>query len=300
MAQARRPLLILHPNGAFREAVQRMERRGFRCTVVRDWSVLRAEVRTAPPAALVVVDPYFGASAGGAKLAPELRSLLWEFPSCTVLAALRVQPGLSRDLRAMGGWGVSDIVSIDEECGAEALHRRLRTAESRPLRLLLTRTLPSILSGRARSILVTAAEVVASGGRGRELARRLHLSERSVLRWCDRAGLPVPRRLTAWMRILLAASLLDDPGRSVLGVARACGYASDGSLRRAMHDFLGLAPTVLRRDGAFRTTAERFLAEMAKTREAARARSRPRTGAAGPEASRAAGVSLPPASSRSG
>jgi AraC-like DNA-binding protein len=277
-----------------------MERRGFRCTVVRDWSVLRAEVRTAPPAALVVVDPYFGGSAGGPKLAPELRSLLWEFPSCTVLAALRVRPALSRDLRAMGGWGVSDIVSIDEECGSEALYRRLRTAESRPLRLLLTRTLPSTLSGRARSILVTAADVVASGGRGRELARRLHLSERSVLRWCDRAGLPVPRRLTAWMRILLAASLLDDPGRSVMAAARACGYASDGSLRRAMQDFLGLVPTALRRDGAFRTTAERFLAELAQTREAARARSHPHPKAAGLDVTRSPGVSLPPGSSRSG
>ena len=57
---------------------------------------------------------------------------------------------------------------------------------------------------------------------------------RTVLRWAERAGLPAPRRMLAWMRILLAAVLLDDPGRTVLSVAHACGYSSDSSLRRAM------------------------------------------------------------------
>ena len=68
------------------------------------------------------------------------------------------------------------------------------------------------------------------------------------------------------MRILLAASLLDDPGRSVLSVARACGYASDSSLRRAMQDFLASGPTALRRAGAFNRASSAFLAELAATR----------------------------------
>jgi AraC-like DNA-binding protein len=104
------------------------------------------------------------------------------------------------------------------------------------------------------------------GGRGKYLARALHLSERTVLRWTERAGLPPPRRLMAWMRILMAASLLDDPGRTVLSVAYACGYASDSSLRRAMQDFLGTIPTTLRREGAFARAAQVFLAELADVR----------------------------------
>jgi AraC-like DNA-binding protein len=70
----------------------------------------------------------------------------------------------------------------------------------------------------------------------------------------------------AWMRILLAASLLDDPGRTVLGVAYACGYSSDSSLRRAMQDFLGTVPTALRREGAFSRAARLFLDEMAEVK----------------------------------
>ena len=97
------------------------------------------------------------------------------------------------------------------------------------------------------------ARVIATAGRGAklDLARQLRLSRRTLLRWCKRAELPPPRKLLAWMRILLAAELLDDPGRTVLTVAHACGYASDSGLRRVTQKFVGASPSELRRRGAF-------------------------------------------------
>lgn len=263
---------MLHSNGAFRERLRKLSTRGFRCAFANGWEELREAVIAAPPSAIVLVDPYAGAPAPRPGLTPELRTLLWEFPSATVLAALDVGPGQARDLRTLGQWGVTDVVSLAEDDTHEALFRRLRSVEGRSLQLLLQRTLPPMLSGRTRLLLMTAAEVVAAGARARELARRLHLSERTVLRWSRRAGLPPPRRLLAWMRILLAASLLDDPGRSVLAVAHACGYASDSSLRRAMQDFLGAGPTALRREGAFGRASAAFLEELTRTRTTRRDR----------------------------
>ncbi|HEU0301705.1 MAG TPA: helix-turn-helix domain-containing protein [Longimicrobium sp.] len=225
-----------------------------------------------PPAAILVVDPYEGSGRDDARLSPELRTLLWEFPSATVLAALDIRPGRSRDLRTLGEWGVTDIISLAEDDTHEAIYRRLRSVEGRSLQTLLERTLPAMLSGRTRMLMMTAAEVVAVGGKGRDLARRLHLSERTVLRWAERAGLPPPRRLLAWMRILMAASLLDDPGRSVLSVAHACGYSSDSSLRRAMQDFLSTGPSALRRQGALPLASRVFLKELEQTRAATRDR----------------------------
>jgi AraC-like DNA-binding protein len=266
MSRSLRSLLVLHSNGAFRERLRKLGSRGFRCTFAAGWDELRATVVSAPPAALLIVDPYDGSPMPRQRLCPELRTLLWEFPSATVLAAMEVRASNTHDLRTLGEWGVTDIVSLSEDDTPEALFRRLRSVEGRSLQLLLQRTLPSMLSGRARLLMMTAAEVVAAGARGRELARRLHLSERTVLRWSTRAGLPPPRRLLAWMRMLLAASLLDDPGRSVLSVAHACGYASDSSLRRAMQDFLDTGPTALRREGAFARASHVFLDELARTR----------------------------------
>jgi AraC-like DNA-binding protein len=220
----------------------------------------------APPAALLLVDPYDVRGREGPQLSPELRALLWEFPSATVVAALEVRPGCSHDLRTLGEWGVTDVIAINEDDTGEAIARRLRAAQGRPLQNLLNRSLPHTVSGRARTLLMAAAEVVSAGGKGRDLARALHLSERSVLRWSERAGLPPPRRMMAWMRILLAASLLDDPGRTVLSVACACGYASDSSLRRAMQDFLGTIPTALRREGAFARASRVFIQELQESR----------------------------------
>ncbi|HEV7586708.1 MAG TPA: helix-turn-helix domain-containing protein [Longimicrobium sp.] len=243
-----------------------MSGKTFECSFLPDWESLRAAISDAPPAALLVVDPYAAGNGDGLQLSPQLRALLWEFPSATVLAAMELRPGRSHDVRTLGEWGVTDIISIGEEDTHEAMSRRLRGAQGRPLQNLLQRCLPSSMSGRARTLLMAAAEVVSMGGRGRDLARSLHLSERTVLRWSERSGLPPPRRLMAWMRILLAASLLDDPGRTVLSVAFACGYSSDSSLRRAMQDFLGTIPTTLRREGAFSRASRLFLEELADVR----------------------------------
>lgn len=95
----------------------------------------------------------------------------------------------------------------------------------------------------------------------------LYLSPRTLLRWCERAELPPPRRILVWMRVLMAAELLDDPGRTVSSVADACGYSSDNSLRRALQDFLQTTPTTLRRDGAFTAASRAFLKDLARTRD---------------------------------
>jgi len=263
MVSGPRPLIVMHSNSAFRERVRRITHNSaFEISFLPDWETLRALLPETPPAALLLVDPYSPIVREGPQLAQELRALLWEFPSATVIAAMELLPGRSHDVRTLGEWGVTEILSIGEEDTQEAMTRRLRAAQGRPLQNLLQRCLPSTVSARARTLMMTAAEVVSLGGRGRDLARALHLSERTVLRWSERAALPPPRRLMAWMRILLAASLLDDPGRTVLSVAYACGYSSDSSLRRAMQDFLGTIPTTLRREGAFAHASSKFLEEL--------------------------------------
>ena len=70
------------------------------------------------------------------------------------------------------------------------------------------------------------------------------------------------------MRILLAAELLDDPGRRISDVAAACGYAADSSLRHTLRTFLGMTPTELRAVGAFSFSSRLFLEALAEARSA--------------------------------
>ena len=267
-----RPLIVLHSDPVFKERVRRVGNQRFKTQFVDDWDALRTALNESPPAALVVVDPYTRTYGTEAELAPELRSILWEFPTATVISALEVRRGRVRDLRTLGEWGVKEVIALDEEDTVEAISRRLRSAQGRPLQSLLERSLPSNLSGRARALLMAAAEVVAEGGHGRDLAASLKLSERTLLRWAEQADLPPPRRILAWMRVLLACELLDDPGQTVLSVAYTCGYASDSSLRRAVQEFTEVMLTQLRKQGAFATASEKFLAELNAAREAGRIR----------------------------
>src|SRR4051812_1180785 len=262
-----RPLLVLHDDEDFRERVRRVAGKEYTFQSVPDWSALQESVRDSPPSALVVVNPYEdGGAAGRSGPSPSLRSLLVEFPSTAVFAALEVKPERIDDLRKLGKWGVVQVISIGHDDTPQALLQRFRQSQGRPLKALLENTLPPETPGRARAIVDAAAEVVAVGGHGRDLARSLQLSRRTLLRWCERAELPPPRKLLAWMRILLACELLDDPGRTVLSVAHACGYSSDSGLRRVTQKFVGSSPTELRRRGAFARASKVFLESLAKYR----------------------------------
>ncbi|MEX2570133.1 MAG: helix-turn-helix domain-containing protein [Gemmatimonadota bacterium] len=272
MKRVYRPLLVMHPDAAFRDRVRQACGNDYHFQAVADWETLHETVKTSPPAALVVVDPYDGMRGGwgngGAELSPALRALLMEYPSTAVLAALEVRPERFGDLRTLGQWGVVQVISIDHDDTPFAISQRLRAARGRPLRALLEEVLPPETSGRARAIMEAASDVVTVGEHGRDLASSLHLSRRTLLRWCQRAGLPAPRRLLAWMRVLLACELLDDPGRTVLSVAHTCGYSSDSGLRRITQKFLGASPSDLREKGAFRHAAQTFVQVLNEERQA--------------------------------
>ena len=68
-------------------------------------------------------------------------------------------------------------------------------------------TIPPTEGNQYFDAVAEAREVAARVGQGRDLAESLHLSDRALLRWCERSHLPPPRRLLAWIRVLFAAEL---------------------------------------------------------------------------------------------
>jgi AraC-like DNA-binding protein len=273
MREVVRPLYLLHESAGLAERLREAEPGVFRLAQVRGWAELARELARAPGTAVSIVDPYDPARPG--ELAGELPSLLERFPTATVIAALPVGPGNADELRTLFAWGVADVIALGREDTPAALGRRVRAVQARTIHRLLKRALPRGVPSRARILLTTAAETVACGGQAPELAAALGVTERTVPRWCRRADLPAPRRLLAWLRLLLAAELLDDPGRPVSSIAEACGYASEVSLKAALRQFMGAPPSELRRRGAFDTAARAFAQELFDLREAARARGRP-------------------------
>ena len=184
--------------------------------------------------------------------------MLKNFPSAVVFAGIVIDSSQNTHIRQIERWGVADIISIGHDDTSVALRSRFRHTEGLSLRRLIDEVVPADLPGRGRAILDAAAEIVTASGRALDLATALGLSERTLQRWLRRSALPPTRTLFAWMRVLLAASLLDDPGRSIEGIARICGYSSGSSLRRITQSLLGAQPAELRRLGAFAYASRRL------------------------------------------
>jgi AraC-like DNA-binding protein len=255
MKAHRRFLFLLHSDRRFEARLRDAAGRDYRVEAVASWAALLEALQVSSPAALVVVDPYFASPSRD--LAPSLEALLRAFPSIVVVAALEVRLNAYGDLRTLGQWGIAEVISLGED-NVAALSRLLYSLRGRQVSAVVQRALPLSVSARARSIVQAAGNTASLGGQATDLARELHVSMRTLLRWCERSGLPPPRQLLAWMRILLAAELMDDPGRSVESVAMACGYAADSGLRRSLRTLLGTNPRTLRKYGAFATAAEAF------------------------------------------
>lgn len=264
MKVAPRSLLVLHADADFTKRLSSMADGIFEFRVAQSWPEVRKAVQGLPPASVILVDPHAGQSAGG-PLAPELRKLLVDHPSATVIAASRFGLDSHRDISTLSDWGIAEVIQIEEEGTPEALRRVLRAARSEPLRALLVGELPIPLPGRARAIMDAAVETVTEGGHPKDLARSMSLSIATLRRWCESSRLPPPRSLLVWMRVLLAASLLDDPGHTVYSVATACGYSSDQALRRAIKRVVNGTPSELREIGAFKTVSAAFFEDLARS-----------------------------------
>jgi AraC-like DNA-binding protein len=224
-----------------------------------DWPTLADEFgATAPARDLVVVDPYHEGDTEGPD--PALARFLHAFPSAVVVAA--VDSALSRigDVRTLGEWGVAGVIVLDFDTSNYALRRRLEEARERSALNAVLQAIPDTLSSDARLLVEAALSTASWGGSVRDMAQALYLSERTLQRRTERAHLPAPRSLLRWMRLLLAARLLDDPGRTVISAALAAGYASDASLHRNFRNSGLPSPATLRRNGALRGAVTYFLA----------------------------------------
>ncbi|MEW5931515.1 MAG: helix-turn-helix domain-containing protein [Gemmatimonadota bacterium] len=280
MQMVHRPVLVMHGDPGLWEAIGGIRDSRYKVRAVPEWRALSDAIREASPAALVVVDPYLGMPRGAGP-APQLQALLRDFPSITVFIAVPLDAEVRSDLHLLARWGVSQVVTLGYDNTPAALEARFEAELAGPLKAVLEDALPPAISGRARYTILLAAEIAAVGGQAEGLAERLGIGRRALGNLCKALGIPPARELFAWMRILLAASLLDDPGRSIESIAPACGYSADSGLRRVMQNYLGASPRQLRREGALRVAVGKWLEELERYRRGEGQQAEAESGGAG-------------------
>jgi hypothetical protein len=238
----------------------------------RNWEGLLQAARSALPSTAVLLDPYW--ESGQGTVHPALGELSEVARTLPLLAAVDFHEGDPVAVRSLLCAGVADLVDLTLERTWEALLPALRAVHARPLKRRVEAGLPRWLSGNAVTLVRAAAEVVADHGGRTELARIFSVQEKTVTGWCSAEALPPPRRLLAWLRVLLGAMLLEDAGRTVSSAARCAGYSYDTNLKRAMEGFMGARTGGATREWRFDTLCAAFTRELWEKREDGRTRRR--------------------------
>lgn len=192
--------------------------------------------------------------------------ILERFPSVAVIPAFEARAERVDHLRGMMVAGVSEFLNLQLEDTPVLAAARIRNAFARPFKRRIDAALSGHAGVEARTILTAAAEVAVRGGGATGLAEAFGVRPKTLASWCASHGLPLPRRLLAWLRILLAAHLLGDAGRTRISVAAACGYGTDRSLRRIIQRFVGPRSG----EPLFEAAARAFNGELRECREETR------------------------------
>ncbi len=91
------------------------------------------------------------------------------------------------------------------------------------------------------------------GATSRHLAATVGWSRRHLARIARKVGLPFPRVIVVFDRLLAAAHLLDATNLPIERIAIDAGFSSGTSLSNATHRYIGSTPSRLRSDGATTT-----------------------------------------------
>jgi AraC-like DNA-binding protein len=131
------------------------------------------------------------------------------------------------------------------------------------LHRILAEVQPPNLTSAAAQLLLAAAEIAARDGSALDFAAAVGMNARTLSRVLGRARLPPGIRLLQWLRVLVAAKVLECPGATVAEAAAASGYSTRGAVARVIKDLTGMAPSTLVKRGPFRTALSLFRGELA-------------------------------------
>ncbi len=196
--------------------------------------------------ALVVVEAF---DVDGVATEEAVRTLRARYPELPVLGHATARAGLSGEVLALARAGVHELVVAGIDDVGTALRAALARASRRSSADRILAAVLDALPPAAVPLVRYCLEHGATAPTVPEVARALGVSRQTLAARLRGAGLPAPRVVAAWCRLLLAADLLA-AGRSVDQVALTLDFPSANGFRNVLRRHTGLGPAALRRVGA--------------------------------------------------
>lgn len=190
-----------------------------------------------------------------------VRRLARDLAGVPLLAYHDLSRSASRDILDAARAGISSLALRGIDDLAASICAVLREAEARKLveRALLTHfhSVPQT----AADIVAACVECASEAPSVSAAARVLGVSRRSLARRAALSGLPAPRHLIAWARLLLAEAYLRQAERSVKSVAAALHFGSARELRVLFRRYTGTTPRHVRKRGVTASIVEAALSD---------------------------------------
>lgn len=254
-------ILVLHGSPTARRriehavALERAEGLAYELVFLCRWHELRQVVRVTA-SALAIVDPYFRPAAGRGG---ELTQIVRGFPSLAVILYGDFSGRPAQDIAELAELRPADIITMELDDQPQRLQASIRCAVQRNVLAEALLDLESRLGSNAYELVTQVLRRTDARLHTPELAAMLGLGRRTLERRLQRAGLPAPARLMMWCRLMHAARLLEDPGRTVENVAFALGFGSAAALCAALKRYTGFRSIQLRSRGAVSTVISAFV-----------------------------------------
>ena len=209
---------------------------------------------------LVVVDHR---DYDGAPTLPTVRRLRDEFPSVPIVMYLPMSAVVSGAVLEYAKAGVSQLVFQ----GIDDLKASLRSAVNAALDQVSAVALGADLEPLIPATIVPFLRYCLEHARRditvEEVAAAMGVHRKTLVDRLKAARLPSPRAMIGWCRLLIAARMLDDPGRTVEQVALRLDFPSGAALRNMFKRYTGLRTTEVRQNGGARCLVYAFKRELA-------------------------------------
>ena len=190
---------------------------------------------------------------------PALTALMERHPTVPVLGYCAAGARHAADLRDLARAGVHELVFADIDDHPALLRAKLTRGEEACAAASVLRGIRGLLPPALMSVAEYCVEFPRDSHEITRIASALGVHRKTLVNWCERAGVPPPSALVTWVRLLLAVELLRSPGQSVERIANALEFASATALRNLCRRYLDLRPTELRtsagRQAAYRAFA---------------------------------------------
>lgn len=204
------------------------------------------------------------ADRAGASTVPAIATLRERFPSLPILAYVGLTPHDLRGLVTATRAGVNAVIVAGVDDGVGVLTGRLSAARSGQTSELIMEAarplVPRSLWAFFRCCAIHSTHPIDVA----DAARALGIDRKTIRNRLLKAGLPLPRSVIAWNRLLHAARLLDDPGRSVEHVATILEFPSASAFDNMLRRYAALTPGELRTRGAFAWLLDAYIAALSR------------------------------------